>query len=172
MREAQQARVGGRGGVEVGRQRARAAQHRADAGEELARHEGLGEVVVGAHLEADDAVHILAARGEHQDRGVGVRPAARAQVAAQGESVLAGHHEVEHDQVDAVGLERGLHLAPVGGGGAAQALLLEVVGEQLADVAIVIDDQDVVGRVHAGFSMAWIIRPGGAGFVSQRICAR
>jgi len=102
---------------------------------------------------------------------VRVRAAAGAQVAAQGQAIVAGHHHVEHDQVDAVLVERGLHLAPVGGGGAAQALLLEVVGEQLADVAVVVDDQDVVGgRVHERFSMAGILRAGMGGFVSQRIC--
>ena len=68
-------------------------------------------------------------------------------------------------------VERGLHLAAIGGGGAAQALLLEVVGEQLADVAVVVDDQDVVGgRVHVRLSMPRILRAGDGGFVSQRIC--
>ena len=33
-----------------------ASQHRTDAGEQLARAEGLRQVVVGAHFEADDAV--------------------------------------------------------------------------------------------------------------------
>ena len=37
-----------------------AAQHRVDARHQLARVEGLGEVVVGAHLEADDAVDVVA----------------------------------------------------------------------------------------------------------------
>src|SRR5439155_25487767 len=32
--------------------------------------ERLGQVVVGAHFQADDAVHRVAARGQHQHRGV------------------------------------------------------------------------------------------------------
>jgi hypothetical protein len=47
-----------------------APQHGVDARHELARVEGLGEVVVRAHLEADDAVHVVALRGEHDDRHV------------------------------------------------------------------------------------------------------
>jgi hypothetical protein len=35
---------------------------------QLARLEGLGQVVVGAEFQADHAVHQLAARGEHQHR--------------------------------------------------------------------------------------------------------
>ena len=44
------------------------AQDRAQARQQLARAEGLREVVVGAELEADDAIGLLAARREHQDR--------------------------------------------------------------------------------------------------------
>ena len=38
---------------------------------ELAHAERLHDVVVGADLEAEDAVVLVAARGEHEDRGVG-----------------------------------------------------------------------------------------------------
>ena len=48
--------------------RLRAAQHRLDAGHQLARAEGLGNVVVGAQLEPDHAVGLLVARGQHDDR--------------------------------------------------------------------------------------------------------
>src|SRR5206468_2752561 len=55
----------------------------ADAGDQLAQAEGLHDVVVGAELEADDAVALLAARGDDDDRHV--RP--RAQLAADVEAV-------------------------------------------------------------------------------------
>jgi len=45
-----------------------AAQHRLDAQHDFTRAEGLGDVIVGAELEADDAVDLLALRGEH-DQG-------------------------------------------------------------------------------------------------------
>src|SRR5262245_24176480 len=45
-----------------------APQQRADAREELARRERLGEVIVGPQLEAHDAVGFVLAPGEHDDR--------------------------------------------------------------------------------------------------------
>src|SRR6218665_1786852 len=56
-----------------------AAQHRMDAREHLARVEGLAQVVVGPHLQADDAIDILALGGEHDDRRAVI---GRAQTAA------------------------------------------------------------------------------------------
>ena len=47
---------------------ARAAQDRAQPRQQLARLERLGQIIVGAHLQADHAVHGVAARGQHQDR--------------------------------------------------------------------------------------------------------
>src|SRR5215470_12493345 len=107
----------------------RPAKSGADAREELARVERLGQVVVGAELEADDLVHVLPLGGDHDDRDAGgVR--ARAQAAAHLEAVHAGEHEIEKDDVRrlrpgegqaalAVGRDRDLHL-----------VLAEVLGEQ------------------------------------------
>ena len=41
-------------------------EQRLDAGQQFARLEGFGQVVVGSEFEADDAVHRLAARRQHQ----------------------------------------------------------------------------------------------------------
>ena len=71
-----------------------AAQDGADARRQFARVEGLGEVVVGAQFEADDAVDILAAGGEHHDRNF----ALLAQAAEDFEAVDAGQHDVEDHQ--------------------------------------------------------------------------
>ena len=96
-------------GAQVGRQAARAAQDDLDARQQFARAERLGQVVVGAHLQADDAIGFLAARGQHDDRDVGVG----AQRAAQREAVVAGQHEVEHDQVECALVQRLPHRAAV-----------------------------------------------------------
>ena len=72
------------------------AQHDLDARQQLARVERLGQVVVGAHLQADDAVGLVAARGQHDHRDFRLR----AQLAAQRQPVVAGQHHVEHDQVE------------------------------------------------------------------------
>jgi len=67
---------------------------RPDPRHELARVEGLGEVVVGADLEPDDLVHVLVARGQHEDGHVGVL----ADPLADLDAVDVREHQVEHDQ--------------------------------------------------------------------------
>ena len=57
-----------RDGAPGGSARRAPAQHRVDARDQLARVERFGQVVVGAHLQADDAVDVLALRREHDDR--------------------------------------------------------------------------------------------------------
>jgi hypothetical protein len=86
-------------------------QYRVDPGDQLARIEGLGKVVVGAHLQADDAVHLVALGGEHHDRGPvvplgGISPP---EAAADREPVLARKHEIEHHQVVALARELPVH---------------------------------------------------------------
>ena len=70
-------------------------QQRVDAGDELARAERLGQVVVGADAEADDEVGLGVAGGEHQHRD---RPVALDR-SAHLEAVEAGEHEVEDHEV-------------------------------------------------------------------------
>ncbi len=56
--------------------RAGPAHHRAQPGDELARAERLGDVIVGAAVEAAHLVGLFAARGQHDDRqgaGLGER---------------------------------------------------------------------------------------------------
>ncbi len=48
-------------------------QQGADAGLELAQAEGLGDVIVGAELEAEHLVQLAVPRGEHQDRAPTIR---------------------------------------------------------------------------------------------------
>ena len=62
--------VGAEGQRRRRRRRGAAAKHRGDAGGELAELDRLGEVVVGADLEADHAVDEVAPAGQHDDAGV------------------------------------------------------------------------------------------------------
>ena len=74
----------------------RSAQHRSDAGDELARREGLADVVVGADGEADEAVRLVLASGEHDHVGVA---GALAQPATDLVAVDPGQRDVEDDHV-------------------------------------------------------------------------
>jgi hypothetical protein len=114
-------------------------QHSLDPGKQLARVERFGEVVVGARLETDDAIGVLGDRGQHDDRQRG----SGAQAAAEAEVVLAGEHQVEHHQVEPPGLQGARHAPAVGHGLDAQAVLAQKTRQQIADLAIVVDDQDL-----------------------------
>ena len=122
----------------------RAPQHGADAAAQLGEPERLGDVVVGARLEALDGVRLGVERGQHDDRH---DVAAAAQ---QPRHVVAGRalaeRDVEQHDVErlvAGRLERGV---AVGDGGHAMALALEGAGEHVAQRTVVVDQQDVQRR--------------------------
>ena len=73
---------------------------------------------------------------------------AGAQFTAQQQTVVTGHHDVQHDQVHRGGFEEGAHLPAIGDHGGAQAVLLEVVAHQLSDLAVIVHDQDVIDMIH------------------------
>ena len=119
-------------------------QHGLDARHELARVERLGQVIVGAHLETDDAVDVLALRGQHDD---GHRFARRAQAAAYREPVLAGQHEVEDHEARRIALQLAVEVARIGQRGHLEPLLAQVTREKIAQPDIVVDDEDLDGAV-------------------------
>ena len=73
----------------------RPTQHRVDAQHQLPRAERLGDVVVGAQLQAHHPVRLGAQGGQHDDRDV----AGLAEGPAHLEAVDPGQHQVEHHQV-------------------------------------------------------------------------
>ena len=114
------------------------AQQRPDPGQQLLALEGLDQVVVGAAVEAVDAVLGLGAGGQHQDRHVAVG----AQPAADLDAVEARQAEVEDDQVgDEAGgdVER---LDPVGRGADLVALVAQRAAQDVGDLGVVLDEQD------------------------------
>jgi len=125
-----------------------------DAGEQFARVEGLGQVVVGTDLEADDAVHILDLGREHDDRRQVV---GGTQAAADRQAVLARQHQVEHDQVHGFAGQQAVQRLGVLGQQHLEAFLRQVAAQQVADAGVVVDDDHAVGArvgssVHEGDS--------------------
>ncbi len=99
--------------------------------------EGLGEVVVGAELEAHDAVGFLAAARQHDDGNLRIVP----QAPGERHAVLAAQLEVENHEVHHLLGEHHLHRAAVGDRRDFQLVLAEIVGNELPDHRIVVDDQ-------------------------------
>ena len=128
------------------------AQLGADAGQQRAEAEGLGDIVVGARVEAEDGVGLGVGGGQHDDRHRDpVPPHQLADLAP----VHVGEADVQQDEVEAAGLH-GLQRRPPGRGFARRELLVHVqlLGEGLAQGPVVIDDQDVLSRAHGGVPMA------------------
>src|SRR5829696_8318855 len=124
--------------------RARAADDRADAGHELAQLGGLCQIVVGAELEADDAVDRARRRGQHDDRHVG----RFLEVADDRQPVLLRHVEVEHDEVRLVLGEALAQARAAVAQGDLEAVQLEVVADHVPGGGLVVDDEDVRRNAH------------------------
>ena len=118
-----------------------AAQDRLDPGEQFARIERLREIVVGAHFEPDDTIHVFAARGQHDDR----RLRRGANLAAQAEAVLARQHHVEDEKIDPALGHCPLHFAAVAGRGHVAGIGAQIFRDQRPRFAIVFDDEDMGG---------------------------
>ena len=131
--------------------RVAAAEHGADARKQFARAERLGEVIVGAELEAHHPVGLVAPSGEHDDRDRRLV----AEPAREVHAVFGLEPQVEQDEVDDLALEHLGHRVTVCDRGDPQLVLPEIVRDELANRGIVVDGEDVrhrrlVGlRVHA-----------------------
>src|SRR6478736_1324336 len=120
-------------------------EDRLDPGRQLAGRERLRDVVVGAELEAGDAVRLLVAGSEHDDRNL----RAGADLAADFEAVHAGQADVEHDETHRLATELGDRLLPGPAPENAPAvLLLEVLLDETADRVVVLNEEEGASRCH------------------------
>ena len=112
-------------------------QHGTDAGQQLARVERLGDVVVRAQLESDDLVGVVPAGGDH-DQG---RVRVLADLARQREPVHARQHQIDEQDVEPLPRERLQRLPAVLGQNGLHPVLAEEFGEQRRQLAVVLDEQ-------------------------------
>ncbi|MCY1361660.1 hypothetical protein D9M69_483320 [compost metagenome] len=110
---------------------------------QLGDGEGLGQVVVGAEVEAAHAFVERVLRGQDQHRGAVVAPAHRLE---HGQPVLAGQAQVEHDRVVFLGLQPCLGLQAVGDVLDHEAALLQCAGDPACQFDFILHQQDA----HAG----------------------
>ena len=122
---------------------AAAAQQGAHAGDQLVERERLDQVVVGAGVEAGDAVGDGVARREHQHRHAGAR---RAQPLAHLDAVDARHHQVQDDHLGPQDGDRLERLVAVGGHRDVVSVHAKRAGDCLAN-----------GRVTVGTSLFKLI---------------
>ena len=123
----------------------RTAQDRLHARQQLARIERLRQIIVGAEIEPDDAIDVVAAGRQHQH---GRSRARLAQLLQHVESRQAGKHDVENDEVVVLALRAA---QPLDSGRDARELepfRREILDEHLGQAHVVVDDQQaMVGHV-------------------------
>ncbi|MNG20913.1 hypothetical protein D3C84_1052150 [compost metagenome] len=115
------------GGRRTGQLDGMTAQHGADPGQQLTGVERLGQIVIGPHLQPDDAIHFVSLGGEHQHRDLVAR---LPQTAADGEPVLPRQHQIEHHQAEVLAGQQTIRLFPVGNASHHKSLFGEVTLQQ------------------------------------------
>jgi hypothetical protein len=118
-----------------------AAEKRADASHEFAHAEWLGDVVVGADIEAGDAIAFAAECGEHDDGDGGVA----AEETANLHAIDAGEHDIKDDEVRVLLAGKLEGVVTAGGRKDAVAFTPEVVCEGEQECFFVFDDEDAGG---------------------------
>ena len=115
------------------------AQDRLDPGQQLTRIEGFGQIVVGPDLQPHDTVSFITQGCQHQDRNGPLRT----QTSADREAIFARHHHIQHDQIELTHLHRRIHCDGIGGRSRAHAVLFQIFHQGIADITVVIDDQNM-----------------------------
>ncbi len=124
----------------LGRGQRNASLGGADLGQEHVEREGLGEVVVGAGVEAADDVFHGVAGGDEDGLGL---EAVFAQLADDGEAVVARQHDVEQDEIEGRGTTEAERLVTVEGEFDGVALAFERTADVAGEGALVFCDKDV-----------------------------
>jgi hypothetical protein len=117
-------------------------QERVHGGHEHRRLDGMGDVAVGARIEALHLVHVVDERRREVDdrRADGVRLGP--QPAADLEAVDVGQVDVEHDEVERLGRGQQQGFLPGAGLHDGEAFLAEHARGRVAGRLVVVDDED------------------------------
>ena len=95
------------------------------------------EIVVGPHLQSENAIHIVTFGGQHQDRDRTLG----SQVAAQHQPVFPRQHEIENDQINLMVFDQFPHLRAIFRKQNVVTPLAEILLQQLSQFTVVIDDE-------------------------------
>ena len=126
----------------------------ADPGSHLHRVEGLGDVVVRPHVEAQDLIRVLALGSQQDHRHVTHLP----ELCQSGNPVHLRHHNVQQHQMDVLPLQGIQSLLTRVGLQQMVVRIGQVDFQRVDDVLFIVADQDVI---HGAPSLASMIPDGG-----------
>jgi hypothetical protein len=130
------------------------AQDGVDAGEQLARRERLGDVVVGAAFQAHHLVLLFRARRQHDDRHfLGFLVALER--AGEFQAAHVRQHPVDQHEVGTAIGDAGPRRAGVGGFADVEAAATQAECNHFTDWPLVFDDQDLLGGHRDSNLTAW-----------------
>ena len=119
---------------------------RADAREQHAELEGLGDIIVGAGFKAEDGVGIGGLSREHDDRTL--EPAAAKELARLA-AVEIGEADIEQHEIDMTVPRKLEPVRRVGGEHRVELLVQgKLLAQGVAELVIVVDDQDLARIAH------------------------
>ncbi len=119
-----------------------APQEGADALDQQALREGLLDIVVGAHPEAEQLVDLVVLRGQEDDRHC----RRLAQLGQELHAVHARHLDVEDGEIDGLGADRAQRLGAIGIAAHGEAFGLERDRYRGQDITVIVDQGDGVGH--------------------------
>ena len=123
-----------------------ASEHGLHPQEQFTRIEGLDHIIVRPQLEAHDAVHVVAARREHDD-GDMFGTAVLAQFAAYGQTVQTGKHNIQQDERRTAAARQLQSGCTIGGFQSFISFTLQIEDQQLADICFVIDNENELAHM-------------------------
>jgi hypothetical protein len=111
----------------------------ADAGHQFTRIERLGQVIVGTHLQADNPIDFITPGGQHDHRNGGEV----AELAQQIKTVQPRQHNIKDEKGVVTGKSGIQPIQGIMDGKNGESLLLQVLGEQVTQFGVVVNDQDI-----------------------------
>ena len=112
--------------------------HRTQTRQQFTEAERLGEIIVGARVQAAHYVGNRVLSREHQHRGC---DSLLTKLLGQFESIHLGQHDVEHDRVKLVGVSEFPAFAAVGSTHHVMALFGEAAAQQFEHAGFIFDDE-------------------------------
>ena len=118
-------------------------KHGTDPCHELARVEGLGEVIVRTEFKAEDTIDVVAFGCDH-DNGDGHGPSLKP--TADRQTILSRQHQVEQHKIDPPSCHDTIKLHRIVAERHIETLAHEELTDELADLDVVLDDDDEVSN--------------------------